>query len=174
MEIRLVRTEEFDAVGDLMVRAYRQLPDAAAAAPYEPRLRDVAGRAELAEVLVAIDDSGMPLGSVTFVPGPGPLAESEDPDDAHIRMLAVAPEAQGRGVGRALVEACIERARAAGKRRVLLKTRQSMASAHRIYGSLGFRPEPLLNRDQGNVPLLGYCLELTSARAVATSQPGTA
>lgn len=161
MKIRLVRPAEFETAGDLIVRAYRQLPDALAAAPYEPRLRDVAARAAVVDVLVAVDDDGSLLGSVTYVPGPGPLAESDDSHDAHIRMLATAPDAQGKGVGRALVEACIERARAAGKRRVLLKTRGPMAAAHRIYESLGFRHEPSLDGEGGTVPLLGYALDLT-------------
>lgn len=161
MKIRLVRPAEFAAAGDLIVRAYRQLPDALAAAGYEPRLRDVAARAAVADVLVAVDDDGSLLGSVTYVPGPGPLAESDDSHDAHIRMLATVPEAQGMGVGRALVKACIERARAAGKRRVLLKTRGSMAAAHRIYESLGFRHERSLDGKGGTAPLLGYALDLT-------------
>ena len=36
------------------------------------------------------------------------------PDEAEVRALAVAPEAQGRGVGRALLRAVAERANAAG------------------------------------------------------------
>ena len=58
------------------------------------------------------------LGGVTYVPGPGsPFAEFTDPDAAGIRMLAVADDAQGRGVGEALGRACIDRARAAGRPR---------------------------------------------------------
>jgi ribosomal protein S18 acetylase RimI-like enzyme len=76
---------------------------------------------------------------VTYVPGPGPLAESEREDEAGFRMLAVAPWAQGRGVGRALVEACIERARADGKAGLAIYTRPSMKMAHRLYESMGFQ-----------------------------------
>ena len=39
-----------------------------------------------------------------------------------IRSLAVAPDAGGRGVGRALVQACVERARERGLRRVFALT----------------------------------------------------
>ena len=59
--------------------------------------------------------SDVPLGCVTYVPGPASaLAEMIEPGEAQIRMLAVAPAAQGRGAGTALAEACIERARGDG------------------------------------------------------------
>ena len=53
-------------------------------------------------------------------------------------MLAVAPWAQGRGVGRALVEACIGRARAEGRSAIAILTRPSMRAAHNLYETLGF------------------------------------
>ncbi|HZP97272.1 MAG TPA: N-acetyltransferase [Candidatus Limnocylindria bacterium] len=44
------------------------------------------------------------------------------PELAEIRSLAVRPEAGGRGVGKALVEACVEEARRLGLRRVFALT----------------------------------------------------
>ena len=44
------------------------------------------------------------------------------PDLAEVRSLAVSPEAGGRGVGKALVEACVEEARRLGLRRVFALT----------------------------------------------------
>lgn len=44
------------------------------------------------------------------------------PDLAEIRSLAVGPEASGRGVGKALVDACVEAARRLGLRRVFALT----------------------------------------------------
>ena len=43
-------------------------------------------------------------------------------DLAEVRSLAVVPEAAGRGVGRAIVEACVVRARELGLRRVFALT----------------------------------------------------
>lgn len=156
--IRPARPDEYATVGDLVVEAYRTLPD-----PhdhYEPRLRDVATRAATSVVLVAASE-GRLVGTVTYVPGPGPDAEVQDPDAATIRMLGVAPEARGRGVGQALVEACIVKARGVGRRRVLLDTETTMTAARRLYERLGFRREP--GHDWSPVPgmlLLGYVLEL--------------
>lgn len=105
-------------------------------------LRDVAGRAALAEVLVAERD-GRLLGGVTFAAPGSPLADIAAPDEAEFRMLAVAHAARGQGAGEALVRACIERARAVeGVTGIVLSTQRSMAGAHRIYSRLGFVRTP--------------------------------
>lgn len=137
-EIREARPPEYEALGEICVLAYGALEGETDLGYFE-ELRNVAGRAVLVDVLVAAEADGALLGTVTYVPGPGPLAESEREDEAGFRMLAVAPWAQGRGVGRALVEACIERARADGKAGLAIYTRPSMEMAHRLYEAMGFQ-----------------------------------
>src|SRR6185437_3652177 len=123
--VRPVLPAEHGALGDLTVTAYRSVPGDDHISPsYEQTLRDVAARARDAVVLVAVDD-GTVLGGVTYVPGQGPLAELERDGDAGMRMLAVSPAARRRGVGRRLVEACIDRARADGCSRIVLHTAAS-------------------------------------------------
>ena len=140
--IREVRPEEFDAVADLTVAAYHGVSDDQTHG-YVSELRDVAGRAATCIVLVAVDASDRVLGAVTYVDGPGnPWAELEREDEAGFRMLAVAPDAQGQGIGRLLAEAMVARARAAGRRGIAIYTRPSMAAAHRLYESLGFLRDP--------------------------------
>lgn len=102
---------------------------------------------------------------MTFVPAGGPMAEVSRDGEAEIRMLAVAKDARGRGVGTALVRACVDRARAtAGCGAVVLSTQRTMRSAHRIYERLGFTRDPA--RDWNPVPhlddimLLSYELTL--------------
>jgi ribosomal protein S18 acetylase RimI-like enzyme len=160
--IKAARPDEYAFLGELTVRAYGTLPgrDHPAHRGYEPHLRDVAGRAERSVVLVAELD-GVPVGTVTYVSGPGPDAETDDPEAAEIRMLAVAPEARGRGVGEALVRACIARARTDGRRRLVLHTRLEMAAALRLYDRLGFVRAPGLDfTPVEGIDLLGYALEL--------------
>jgi N-acetylglutamate synthase-like GNAT family acetyltransferase len=70
-------------------------------------------RANLGDFVVAEDDG-------TFL-GCGALAVLTA-DLAELRSLAIAPEASGRGVGKAVVEACVERARERGLRRVFALT----------------------------------------------------
>jgi predicted N-acetyltransferase YhbS len=169
VEIRQARPDEFAAAGDLVVEAYAAI-DPYGLGNYSDELRDVAGRAADADVLVAVDDDGDLLGAVTYVPGPrSSSAEFTEADAAGIRMLAVSLKAQGQGVGQALVEACIERARAAGKRQVVLHTTDWMSTAHRMYARLGFRRDasidwqPSEEEAEGNVIWLrGYRYDLTA------------
>jgi GNAT superfamily N-acetyltransferase len=159
--VRPVRADEYEAVGDLTVAAYTTIDGFAPGDRYEGELRDVAGRTETAEVIVAADAEGWIVGGVTFVPGLGPLAEFDGADECGMRMLAVDPDAQGRGVGRLLAQACIDRARAAGRSRLVLHTTGAMAAAHRMYRGLGFARMPERDiRTPGGLLLEAYVYEL--------------
>jgi len=143
MEIRPVRPDEHAALGELIVDAYGAIDPDVLDEEYAAELRDVAARTEGADTLVAVDRGGRVLGGITYVPGPAsPLAEFDAPDAAGIRMLAVAGDARGRGVGEALSRACIDAARAAGRRQILLHSTDWMPAAHRLYERLGFRRDP--------------------------------
>jgi ribosomal protein S18 acetylase RimI-like enzyme len=157
--IRAVRPSEYEIAGELTVEAYRTLGDAGDEF-YERELRDIAGRRASSEILVA-EVGGRIVGCVTFVDGLKQLSEVDDPDAATVRMLGVATEARGRGVGEALMQECIDRARRSGRRRVRLDTRTSMTSAQRLYERLGFRRDP--DHDcspAAGILLLGYVLDL--------------
>ena len=60
-------------------------------------------------------------------------------DEAELLLLAVAPDHQGRGIGRLLLEQFVERARAAGANRVHLEVRDGNPAV-RMYRLAGFRP----------------------------------
>ena len=70
------------------------------------------------------------------------MSEFVDLDAAGMRMLAVDPQAQGEGAGRALVEICLGRARSTGRRRLILHSTQAMTAAQSLYRSLGFERTP--------------------------------
>jgi ribosomal protein S18 acetylase RimI-like enzyme len=160
--VRPVRPDEYDRLAELTLAAYLEVEGVAGDDEYVDELRDVAGRAAQVPVLVAVDvRTGELLGGVAYIPGPGPLAEMEQADEAGFRMLAVSPATQGRGIGRLLVEACLDRARAARKRRVVLLTMPTMYAAHRLYERLGFARDP--DHDWEYAPghlLLAYALDL--------------
>jgi ribosomal protein S18 acetylase RimI-like enzyme len=162
-EIRPIRPEEFEALGELTVAAYHGIgPRMPHQDAYDAQLRDVARRAASSCVLVAAAPAGEVLGGVTFVSGPDdPYSEELAEGEAGMRMLAVAPGQQGRGVGRALVGACVERARSSGRRRLVLHTQEHMVAAIHLYESLGFVRVPEIDFSPvAGVDLMGYALPL--------------
>lgn len=143
MLIRDARPNEYAAVGELVVEVYRSIiPELD---EYAAELRDVAGRIRSGVVVWVAEMDGALAGTVSYVPGLGPYAEFKDPRGAGIRMLAVLPAFQGRGIGEALVRACLDRARADDRGTVYLDTTQWMETAQRLYRRLGFVRSPELD-----------------------------
>lgn len=171
MAVRMVRPEEYEALGALTVAAYQALLGPGMDAGYAAELGDVGRRAAVADVLVDVDEDGRLVGGITYIPGPGPMAWFAGAGEAGMRMLAVDPAAQGRGAGARLVAACVDRAVAAGKSRLLLHTTAPMTAAHRIYERAGFHRDP--EHDEvldGGLLLLAYALDLGSM--VVGTRPG--
>ena len=162
LRVREILPEEYEALGEVTVAAYLTVGEEGHDG-YLDVVRDTALRAASCPVLVAVDGDGRVLGGVTYVLGPGtPYSESEREGEAGFRMLAVDPAGgQGRGAGRALVQACIDRARSEGRSRIVLLTRPRMTAAQRLYQKMGFRRAP--ERDWVAAPgveLLGFALDL--------------
>jgi ribosomal protein S18 acetylase RimI-like enzyme len=150
---------DFARIAELTVGVYTD--EELAPPEYVPELADVAGRAGRAQLLVARDGAGRIVGSVALVLA-GDFGEvTRSPDEAAFRMLAVDGSTRGGGIGEALVQTCLERARAAGKARMVLSTGPQMTAAHRLYERLGFRRLP--ERDWSpvaGVALRVYALDL--------------
>ncbi len=148
MLIRVAREEEYAAVGALSVAGYDAdgyltYPDGTFDDDYAGWLADAASRAQKSTLLAAFDGDEL-VGTVTWCPyGSGDAQLAKEPHQGEFRTLSIAPEARGRGVGRALVEHCLDRARSAGLTEVLLFSLEEMLPAHRLYARLGFvrRPE---------------------------------
>jgi ribosomal protein S18 acetylase RimI-like enzyme len=159
LSVEPARPEDYPRIAELTVGVY---VDGGLATPaYAPELADVEGRASRSELLVVRDTAGRVVGSVALVLE-GDFGNVTTSDaEAAFRMLVVDPDVQGQGVGRLLVTECLERARAAGKRRMVLSTDPLMTAAHRLYERLGFTRLP--ERDWSPVPgvdLLVYAIDL--------------
>ncbi|MCM0676011.1 GNAT family N-acetyltransferase [Micromonospora phytophila] len=164
--VRRADPADFAAVARLTVAAYEADGQLKGEHGYSAVLADVTSRAEQGEVLIAVDAAtGEVLGSVTFVLPGSRYAELSGPGEAEFRMLAVDPAAQGRGVGAALVDACVSRATERDCSAVVICVRSGFAtSAQRLYQRRGFVRLP--EKDWSPLPgvdLLGLRLDLTRA-----------
>jgi GNAT superfamily N-acetyltransferase len=172
--VRPMRGAEAAAVGRLTLRAYDAY--GRIEGPYRDHLADPAHRLEGADaVLVALLD-GAPVGNVTFVlPGdPEWEGRPEPAGDAGFRVLAVEPAQEGRGVARALVEACLDRARRVGARRLVVTSMSWMTRAHRLYERLGFVHRPDLDVRFPSGVGHTYTIDLDEDAAAHFPPPGPA
>ena len=105
-------------------------------AAFDPRFGEAWTRSQCAGILpmsgvalmLARDAGDAPLGFALF---------RTVVDEAELLLIAVAPDHARRGVGRALLDAFIDRARADGARRVHLEVRDGNSAAS-LYRSAGF------------------------------------
>lgn len=164
--IRDARPEDRDAIRALTLQAYGEYasimePDAWAGLSGALR---TGLEADGAERIVA-ERGGRVLGSVALFPPsadayPGETGPAGWPE---LRLLAVAPEARGQGVGQALVEECARRARRMGASELGLHTSRSMAAAMRMYLRMGFVRAPDLDfRPPGAELVEAYRLPLSA------------
>jgi ribosomal protein S18 acetylase RimI-like enzyme len=140
VEIREATPADYAEAGAITARAYREFVHGGDWEDYLESIADVASRADRTTIVIAVED-GRILGSATLelTDRVEPDEDPElDPHEAHIRMLGIAPEARRRGIARALMADCMDRARAKGKTFLTLHTTDRMAAAQRMYESLGF------------------------------------
>jgi ribosomal protein S18 acetylase RimI-like enzyme len=158
--LRRATPDDHARAGEVTVAAYADFT-LGPADPYVARLRDAATRDREAELWVATgEDRDEILGCVTICPPGSPWRELAQPDEGEFRMLAVAPEARGRGVGEALARMCLDRFRADGVRGVVICSLPQMTAAHRVYERLGFRRVPELDWEPvPGVELHGYRID---------------
>jgi ribosomal protein S18 acetylase RimI-like enzyme len=152
--VRRVSAAEHAAVGEIAVSAYEADEllgrEGGSQDHYPPLLRGIAVRDAEAEVWVAVDGDDL-LGTVTWCPPGSPWREvAVRADEGEFRMLAVRPGARRRGAARALVAACVARARADGMREIVISSLPQMAAAHALYRSFGFERDS--SRDHRPLP----------------------
>ena len=82
-------------------------------------------------ILMAVDGDPA-IGCVALIPMSGGGFE--------LAKMGVAPEAQGRGVGRKLIAAAIAHARQLGASRLYLETNSALKPALKLYADAGFKP----------------------------------
>jgi GNAT superfamily N-acetyltransferase len=144
--IRDARPAERAEIRELTMGAYAQYAAVMAPAAWEgleSALLAALGTEEEAERIVA-ERAGRLVGSVMLFPPEsrayaGVAGGAANPE---LRLLAVAAEARGEGIGEALVRECARRARRRGATALGLHTSESMRAAIRMYHRMGFARDP--------------------------------
>ena len=78
-----------------------------------------------------------------------------------VAKMAVAESHQGRGLGRVLMQACVDRARAVGAPRLYIETNSALGPALGLYRSFGFRDLPGKVRGPEDYARVDTWMELT-------------
>ncbi len=104
---------------------------------------------------VAVDRRGERRGCVACT--------AADAETAQLRLLLVDPRARGSGLGGALIDTCVDFARAAGYRRLTLWTQASLAAALRLYRARGFELVRERPHSSFGAELVGQTYELSLA-----------
>lgn len=166
MIIRAARPDEHQATGELRVTAYQALGLLPEGSPYVDTLRGF-GFGTDCTVLVAVHDAGTGLlGTITLEPFDPSSELAQDETEADVRAFAVAPQGQGQGVGRSLLQAVIERSEKRGLRRLRLCTQPAMRAAQHLYETTGFTRTPALDWSPApGLTLRAYELTLPVSRS---------
>jgi len=149
LHVRDARGDECAAVEALTLRAYAEYATVMAP-PAWARLEE-ALRTALASVAtververIVAERDGAIVGSVLlYAPATDAYAgAAQRASWPEVRLLAVPPEARGHGVGRALMDECVRRARRSGAAELGLHTSRSMRVAMQMYERMGFVRAP--------------------------------
>jgi RimJ/RimL family protein N-acetyltransferase len=132
VKIRPIRPGEGPKLRELRLRSLAEAPDAFGGTFERDRARPPEAW-EGMDVLIA-DDGGRWLGLV------GCFVDEDMPAVAHLWGTWVDPAARGGGAGRALMDAALADARAAGLSRAELTVTDRAPAAERLYAAAGFRP----------------------------------
>ena len=126
---RPARPEEAGTLRDLVRAAYARWVPVIGQEP-APMNDDYAARIAAGEAFVLDGPDGAPLGVLVL--------EDDPPESLAVDNVALAPAAQGMGLGRALMDFAEAEARRRGRRRLRLYTNAAMEANIRLYERLGF------------------------------------
>jgi N-acetylglutamate synthase-like GNAT family acetyltransferase len=171
VEIRNALESEYSLIGQLMVRVYSQLegfPKETEQPAYYTLLLNVGELTKKpgTELIIAINSYNQILGAVVNFSdmkyyGSGGTATQEE-NSGGFRLLAVENSARGKGIGKSLTLACIERAKKKNLNQVIIHSTKAMNTAWNMYEQIGFERSEDLDFMQGSLPVYGFRFKLES------------
>ena len=151
MEIREARPSEREHLREITLAAYGEYAQLLPPKHWDSYLQHINHTHDdigVGEQFVALF-RGVPAGTALFYPPGTSFSDDVDAvmsaDCPEVRLLAVTPESRGSGAGRALMEACVARARDSGAEGIVLHTMEMMKAARTLYASMGFERVPELD-----------------------------
>lgn len=165
MNIRDAREEEIQYIRNQRVKSYEEhskvIPEKHWNALKQAILSDKDTQPGVDRIVAELE--GEIVGSVVLFPANtdayvGTAIELHYPE---IRMLAVTPEARGKGVAAALVLECIRRAKVKGFQAIGLHTADYMESAVKLYNRIGFQRLPEFDFEPANDGIIVKAYRLT-------------
>ena len=140
--IRDAKVDEQTYIRELRLNAYNEHVKKIPGDHWNVLRESILSNADTGEGVVRLvaELDGKIVGSVALFPAKidaygGLVGELDYPE---IRMLAVSPEARGKGVATALINECVQIVKEQGLGYIGLHTADFMESAIKLYGRLGF------------------------------------
>lgn len=159
----------YSTIGELMVKVYSQLkgfPGPTEQPKYYQMLTNIGTYCEdhHVDLLIATSHNNDIAGGVVYIDdmanyGSGGTATAEK-NASGFRLLAVDPEYRGLGIGKRLINKCIENATNNKHDQVIIHSTKAMKTAWSMYEKLGFKRSPDLDFMQDQLPVFGFRLYL--------------
>lgn len=142
LNYRLALPADTAAIRQVSILSYGQFDAVLAPEHWEKMKQSMSDPAKLDSLMntstTFVCDAGHELAGVVFLICSGNPDDIYPADWAYIRRLGVHPGYRGQGIGRRLMEMCIEHARANGETTLALHTSSIMPDARHLYSKLGF------------------------------------
>ena len=137
--VRSAQPAELDRVAELSVEVYAEFAPFLETGGWQRMRGGILSvvRRDGCAVILAEGREGL-AGSVAYFPPGSDKGEAYPKEWAAVRLLAVSPTYRGKGIGGALMEECLRRARADGATEVGLHTSELMVAARSMYERMGF------------------------------------
>ncbi|MEH7222871.1 GNAT family N-acetyltransferase [Bacillus sp. JJ1566] len=154
MKIRDAKQDELDFIREQRVAAYFEHSSVIPAAHWQALKQAISSEADrqTGVNLIVCELDEKIVGSIVLFPANTDAYEGEleELDYPEIRMLAVDPEARGKGVASALINECIQRTKAKSHQFIGLHTGEFMKEAIKLYTKHGFERLPQYDFEPAN------------------------
>lgn len=165
VQVKNALPEEYVGIGKLMIDVYSQLSGFPSCTEQPEYYKMLANIGEVTsrpgtQLLTAANVDGKILGAVVYFSdmnsyGSGGTA-TRVKNASGFRLLAVDPTARGMGIGKILMEECIQKAKEKGHSQVVIHSTKAMKIAWKMYEKYGFQRSEDLDFMQGSLPVFGF------------------